>query len=154
VLWVAALVATPACGGDAEQVNPLAGAGSGGHAPVDAATTGSSGGAGGGSGGAAPVRRTVEQRNPFGDVAAHDNLLWDGDFEWSSPFSDQYGWVNLPAQPGFAGIRVGIDCRSGLKCAAIEKKQAIAGISVSSQTSKLSVGLWVKPPQPSCDGIQ
>ncbi|MBM4359336.1 MAG: hypothetical protein FJ096_14635, partial [Deltaproteobacteria bacterium] len=44
-------------------------------------------------GGGEPVRRTVTTRNPFGNVAVSDNLLWDGDFEWLSSFADQYAWL-------------------------------------------------------------
>ena len=46
----------------------------------------------------APVapRRTVIERSPYGNVKASQNLLWDGDFEWSSPFADQYGWIEPP----------------------------------------------------------
>ena len=64
-------------------------------------------GPGGGGGGGSPpdppdppaVKRTVIERNPFGNVEASQNLLWDGDFEWSSPFTDQYGWYEPPATP-------------------------------------------------------
>jgi len=103
-----------------------------------------------------PVVRTIEQRNPFGNVAEHENLLWDGDFEWSSPFADQYGWINYPASSqafGFEGIRVGVECRSGLKCVAVKKGASIIGIAVASKTGSLSASFWAKPAEPSCDGI-
>ena len=105
---------------------------------------------------AGKIVRTVEQRNPFGNVAEHENLLWDGDFEWSSPFADQYGWINYPQSQtgaGFDGIRVGLECRSGLKCAAVKKKASIIGIAVSSKTVGLHASFWAKPSSGGCDGV-
>ena len=61
-----------------------------------------------------PVR-TLELRNPYGNVAAVDNLLIDGDFEFSDR-DGQYGWL------GFSNSSFGLDhetgglCRSGVTC--------------------------------------
>jgi hypothetical protein len=96
----------------------------------------------------------VEQRNPFGNIAETHNLLWDGDFEWASPFSDQYGWLKgLPLGYAFDGIRIGTTCRSGVKCAALEKSKVLVAIGVGSQGHKLAASLWVKPAEPTCTGI-
>src|SRR5262245_9380671 len=82
---------------------------------------------------AGPPKRTIEQRNAFGNVAETENLLWDGDFEWFSAFSDQYGWLAgtsmLTLGYSFRDIRVGTICRSGLKCAGMAKKTVLAGIA-------------------------
>lgn len=106
---------------------------------------------------AGPVKRTVEQRNPFGNVAETENLLWDGDFEWFSAFSDQYGWYagNSPNNLDFTftDIRVGGVCRSGLKCAGLAKGHIIAGIAVASQGHKLEASFWAHLTKGSCDGV-
>ncbi len=104
-------------------------------------------------------KREVFERNPFGNVAARDNLLWDGDFEWSSAFSDQYGWINVPITSlTFTGVRVGPECRSGLKCAAVKKGGGLVGIAVTSRGQELAASVWAKPTSanaspPSCTKI-
>lgn len=78
-----------------------------------------------------PVKRTVITRDPFGNVSHPDNLMWDGDFEWSSPFADQYAWFSEQGAP-LEDISIGAECMSGLKCARVEKKKALLGIAVGS----------------------
>ena len=99
----------------------------------------------GGSGGAAPVKRTVTQRNPFGDVARSDNLLWDGDFEWLTTFSDQDGWLtgngafisyNLPKQV------LGARCKSGVKCAEMGPDAIFIGTGVASVGHALAASFY------------
>jgi hypothetical protein len=112
---------------------------------------GGAGGAGGvaqGGGGSAPtptVKRTVEQRHPLGNVQAAENLLWDGDFELSSPFADQYPWFQGPPF-GFGGldVRLGAACRSGLKCLSLKKKKAALAMGVGSTAPALSASVHVK----------
>lgn len=120
-----------------------------------ATTTGEGGSGGEGGGGPAPVViRTVEQRNPFGNVAASDNLLWDGDFEWSSPFSDQYGWLfGPPYGYAFPAATVGADCRSGIKCVTLPKNRGIIGIGVGSGTGSLVVSTFAKPKTGVCADV-
>lgn len=92
-------------------------------------------------------KRTVEQRNPFGNVEATRNLLWDGDFEWTSPFTDQYGWgelTGLSAQLLLSDVAVGAECRSGLKCARVAKHTDIFGLGVGSRNESLVVSVWAK----------
>jgi hypothetical protein len=105
---------------------------------------------------AGPPKRTIEQRNPFGDVAETQNLLWDGDFEWSSPFSDEYGW--LPGPPldymPFTGIRIGAACHSGIKCAAVKKKHVITAIGVASTGHKLEASFWAHVKGGPCDAVK
>ncbi|MFT3774635.1 MAG: S41 family peptidase [Minicystis sp.] len=127
------------CTGGTEELNPL---------PVttsmDAGTMEDAGT--GGAPDAGTPKRTVMQRNPFGNVAETENLLWDGDFEWYSPFSDQYGWLagSSPSSLGFSftDVKLGAECRSGIRCAWLKKKKAIAGIAVASAGNKLEVSFW------------
>ena len=137
-----------------ETINPLPGSnttsgttsGSGGH-----------GGEGAGAGGQTPETpiRTVETRNPFGNVAATDNLLWDGDFEWTSPFSDQYGWLYGPPYTyQFPAPTIGAACRSGIKCITIPKKKGMIGIGVGTKSDMLSVTVFGKPKNPVCADIE
>jgi hypothetical protein len=88
--------------------------------------------------------RTVLDRNPFGNVAASDNLLWDGDFEWASPFTDQYGWYQLPASLVLEEIVVGPACRSGVKCARVGRSDEILGIAVGAPDEVLIAKAYVK----------
>ncbi|MCS6899329.1 MAG: hypothetical protein RMJ98_06560, partial [Myxococcales bacterium] len=95
-----------------------------------------SGGQGGGAGAPISPIRTVSQRNIFGNVAASDNLLWDGDFEWSGAFLSQYAWSSGKSwKPSEAPeIKVLAACRSGMKCARVEKGGSMGGIGVSPRT--------------------
>lgn len=150
------LLAFAAACGDAEPVNPVAGGGATTSDTTTATTTTETGG--GGSGGdAGPPKRTVETRNPFGNVAKSQNLLWDGDFEWSSPFADQYGWINYPQSAsafGFEGIVIGSECRSGIKCASVAKGKNIIGIAVSSVDAKLATSYWAKIQAGTCSDVE
>jgi hypothetical protein len=129
------------CAGGDEVVNPL---------PTGTTTTLDAGAGGGGAGGGAvdagPPKRTVMMRNPFGNVAETENLLWDGDFEWYSPFSDQYGWLSGASAGAldfaFADVKLGAVCRSGIRCAWLRKKYVIAGLAVASAGNKLEVSFW------------
>jgi hypothetical protein len=104
--------------------------------------------AGGGGQGGAPTeaKRLVIERSPFGNVSVADNLLWDGDFEWSSAFSDQYGWLFGPPF-GFSlpPATVGAVCRSGLKCMRLEDNDSLLGIGVGSTAPALEASVFVKP---------
>jgi len=103
-----------------------------------------------------PVKRTVMERNPFGNVAESENLLWDGDFEWSSPFADQYGWLTGSKQSlgySFDGVKIGAACRSGIKCATVPKNRVLVGIGVGSKGHKLEASFQAKPSTPSCADI-
>jgi hypothetical protein len=138
----------------------------GGGAPASGRVDAGAGGAGGATPDASaplpdggPKKREVYQRNPFGDVAVHENLLWDGDFEWQSAFSDEYGWIDVPVTTfTFTGVRVGPECRSGLKCAAVPKGGGLFGIAVTTRGAGLEARFWAKPSAPkgkppSCKGI-
>jgi hypothetical protein len=88
-------------------------------------------------------KRTVVERSPYGDVAS-DNLLWDGDFEWSSPFTDQYGWIDIKNGGPPGDIAIGPACKSGIKCLRIAKSGGVVGLALSSETAPLESSLWVR----------
>jgi len=91
------------------------------------------------------AKRTVLERNPFGNVAAAQNLLWDGDFEWFSPFTDQYGWFELsPVNPTLSDVVVGPACKSGMKCARLKKNADVIGIAVGSSRHPLLASVWTR----------
>lgn len=108
---------------------------------------------------AAPVtpKRTVTTKNPFGNVAASDNLLWDGDFEWSTAFAQQAGWVNagiVVSYSAFSQVRPDPACRSGLKCGYITPNQRVAAIGVApAGGKKVEASIWVKVPGTSCSEV-
>ena len=105
---------------------------------------------------AAP-KRTVTVRNPFGNVQASDNLLWDGDFEWHSAFASQYGWVDALSAisvGGFTGVVVGAECRSGMKCGRLTQNQKIAAIGVSPSGTKVHASVWSKPSTGECSDVR
>jgi hypothetical protein len=145
--WMLLPLALLACGGEGTltirdrggQRTGAGGAGDGlaGAPTIPAAGSGGSAGQTGGQGGdaGAPITpiRTVHQRNPFGNVAASDNLLWDGDFEWSGAFLAQYAWSSGKSWKTSGGpeIEVLAACHSGMKCARVKKGGSIGGIGVS-----------------------
>ena len=126
-------------------------AGKSGSAGSAQAGTGGSAGMSGSSGQAgaagAPIR-TVTQRNPYGHVEQTDNLLWDGDFEWTGPFVQQYAWSQGKSYSvaALSTIRIDAKCRSGLKCAFVKKSLAIGGVGVSPTTPTTRVHGWAKVP--------
>jgi hypothetical protein len=100
-------------------------------------------------------KRTIEQRNPFGNVAETENLLWDGDFEWTSPFADQYGWLSgPPLSYAFTGVRIGAECHSGIKCAAVKKKGNLAAIGVALPGARLEASFLAHLKMGTCDSVK
>lgn len=136
--------------GDGLAGAPQGPAGSGGSAQGGAAgqVSGGSGGSGGSSGagaGGAPIR-TVSQRSPFGNVKATDNLLWDGDFEWSGAFIQQYSWSSGKTWSVSGAPDIGVfgACRSGMKCARLKKGGSMGGLAVSPRTPTTAIRGWVR----------
>jgi hypothetical protein len=141
-----AVVVAAACGSDETLVSPL---------PVGSVPDGSVSDAPTEED-ALPAVRSVVQRNPFGNVEAADNLLWDGDFEWHSAFASQYGWapVSLFTPIGsFDQVVIGAECRSGMKCGFLTPGQRVAAIGVSPGAGMVSASVWVKSPSGSCADI-
>ncbi len=102
------------------------------------------------------VKRTVIQRNPYGDIAASDNLLWDGDFEWQTAFGDEYGWVDASLFIGvgtFPEIKIGAECHSGMKCGYIVAHGKASAIGVAPSGAQVSASAWVKPPSDNCSDV-
>ncbi len=128
--------------------------------PAPGSGAGGAGGAGAGGGGGAPAmtKRTVELRNPYGNVARHDNLLWDGDFEWLSAFSSQYGWLTGPSpqQLSYAlpKVALGAACKSGIKCARVPPNGILVGVGVAKEGSALDVSFAVRVPSGTCLDVE
>jgi hypothetical protein len=98
-------------------------------------------------------KRTVISRNPFGNYARASNLLLDGDFEWLGGYSSQYPWISVTAislsfEPPTAVV--GIQCRSGLKCASVDFGTGVGGIGLRTQDPNLKVSAWMRPPASDC----
>ncbi|MCA9639789.1 MAG: hypothetical protein H6718_32870 [Polyangiaceae bacterium] len=149
-----------ACGSD-ERINDSQSAGAGGDAGAGAAGAGGNGAQGGnaGSGGTPAVRRSVEYRSPYGNMAESDNLLWDGDFEWHSAFASQYGWVTPSIFGRFQpttldNISVGPQCKSGLKCAPLGRTATILGVGVSPTGASVEASVWAKPVSGNCAEVE
>ena len=99
----------------------------------------------------------MAQRNPFGNVARRNNLLWDGDFEWRSSFADQYGWMSAKSS-GYVSyslptLELGWRCKSGLKCARLGPNHVILGLAVSSQDHDLAISFWAHPAGGDCSSV-
>ncbi len=149
---LALLIDTAACGGDGVGGGPV---------PIDAgasSTSSSSGSDGGSDSGLPPTPiRTIAQRNPFGNVAKHNNLLWDGDFEWRSSFADQYGWMSAKSggyvSYALPALELGWRCKSGLKCARLGPNHVILGLAVSSRDHDLAISFWASPAGGDCSSV-
>jgi hypothetical protein len=98
---------------------------------------------------AAPIR-TVLRRNPFGNTAVADNLMVDGDFEWSGG-SGQQGWRAF-SQVGEARLSRGFGghCRSGVSCAAASYGLNLLGMAAAPAGKKMRISIWSKPPDAIC----
>jgi hypothetical protein len=134
-----------------ETVNP---APSGTSSAVSSSSSSSSSSSG--AGGAGAVQRTVIQRNPFGNMASPKNLLWDGDFEWASAFSDQYGWLSGTSfSLGYSlpKLVVGARCQSGIRCALLTPNRIAVAMGVASKGKPLNASVWVKPEQGACSDV-
>lgn len=127
-----------ACAGD-EHLAPL---------PRTDGSGGAGGQGAGGQGGATPAapKRRLVTRDPYGDVAAANNLLFDGDFEWFTSFADQYGWLALSGNSvtGLPDMRLGAECTSGLRCASVKPNRGLIGLAVASAGHGLAVSVKVK----------
>lgn len=145
-LTLAGLAALAACGGEGMILEPAPAGGTGaGGAGAGPSSTSS---AGGSTPTPQPVR-VVYERNPFGNVAATGNLLWDGDFEWRPAFASQYGWIQANNQ-NFSGAGLpksvlGGACRSGIRCTRLEAGNVLIGLAVVSEDEELTASLWLRP---------
>lgn len=99
---------------------------------------------------AGPKIRSVETRNPFGNTAAENNLMVDGDFEWTSGFG-QHGWraTSTTAEVGVSRAFGGF-CRSGVSCGILENGVAMIGLATAPRGKSMLITAYSKPPQPDC----
>lgn len=133
------LALAAACDGD-----PGAGAG------TAADGGGSEGGGEAGSADAGPRIRTVERRNPFGNTAAENNLMVDGDFEWTSG-SGQHGWRALGGSGELSLEReTGGLCRSGVSCGVLGSGMSLIGMAAAPREKPMLITVYSKPPEPDC----
>jgi hypothetical protein len=103
---------------------------------------------------AGPVRRTVMNRSPFGNLSFTDNLLLDGDMEMSTG-AGQTPWIGIGIL-GQASLNVetGGRCRSGLRCLALDAGlDTLLGYGVAAGDKPLEFWLWAKVPGNDCSVV-
>lgn len=99
--------------------------------------------------GAAP-KRTVSRRSPFGDLTA-DNLLLDGDFEFTGR-QGQMPWLALGDRgQGTMGYGTGGLCASGTRCGKLESGEGMFGWMSSPKSGSFEISLLVKPGNGDCE---
>lgn len=111
-----------------------------------------------GDAGLPPVRRTVEYRNPFGNLAPAFNLAVDGDCELTG--TAQGAWFTLgPAKPDGTfdvvtlQVRTGGLCRSGLRCAVVRPGTlVVTDLSLSNRNHAI-IEASAKPPNGDCAAV-
>jgi hypothetical protein len=107
-----------------------------------------------GSSPATAVVRTVSYRNPFGDAVHPDNLMLDGDFEFTGR-SGQTPWI---AASG-TGAPINIDyetggrCRSGVRCARMQGGSILLGHVATPPAGKIYLRIWGKPDSGKCSEL-
>jgi hypothetical protein len=100
------------------------------------------------------VVRTVEQRSPFGNLDVPDNLLLDGDFEFTGR-SGQMPWLAFGGLgQGTLNFATGGLCRSGVRCAALAAGLEMIGWMASPKSGGMNVSLWAKPPSGNCADLR
>lgn len=99
------------------------------------------------------VKRTIEQRSPFGNTTYPANLLADGDFEFTGR-TEQMPWLVFPKDSGQGTLNydTGGHCRSGIRCAVIAPGDTLVGILSSPKTGTMDVSLWIAPVSPTDGG--
>ncbi|MCA9626589.1 MAG: hypothetical protein KC766_02930 [Myxococcales bacterium] len=94
--------------------------------------------------------RTLEVRNPYGNVQAVDNLLIDGDFEFSD-HQGQYGWLSFSSYG--LQLETGGLCRSGSTCGRLTRNRRMLAYAVAAQNQPMALSLWVKPKNGDCAAV-
>ncbi len=95
-------------------------------------------------------RRTIEDRNPFGNTDAAANLMADGDFELTGR-QDQMPWqVFGTNSQATLNYETGGRCRSGVRCGAVTAGSQIIGWMSSPPSGAIRVSFWVHPSGGTC----
>ena len=108
---------------------------------------------------AGPLKRTITMRNPLGGPA--DNLVADGDFELSTvsdgrfPQSGWRGFTGGGSAQASVKAETGGLCRTGLRCAVLERDLLLFGRATAAPEEKAHVAsIWAKVPAgASCDVV-
>jgi hypothetical protein len=103
---------------------------------------------------AGPPRRSILTRNPFGNLAHTDNLLFDGDMEMSRGVG-QTPWIGI-GKGGQTELKLetGGTCRSGLSCLVLtSSNNAVLGRAIAARDKALEFSLWAKVPGNACDAV-
>jgi hypothetical protein len=97
--------------------------------------------------------RLVGWRNPYGDTLHPDNLMIDGDFEFTGR-SGQMPWV-LYGSNGQAALDfdTGGRCRSGVRCARLLASATMIGYLASPKEKNLAIRAWGKPESGRCGDV-
>ena len=97
--------------------------------------------------------RSIEFRNPFGNVSRADNLLVDGDFELTGE-QGQYGWRSVsPRGEETLARETGGLCRSGVTCGVLTSAADLIAFGAAPRDAEIEISLWAKPPQADCHRI-
>lgn len=137
---------------ESTNVDPLGAGGAGGADSGAGATAG--------SGGTVPAPadtvkriRTVEQRNPYGNTDIKNNLMVDGDFEWTGA-SGQYGWYAIANGQQAQLVReTGGLCHSGVACGEMNVGTDLLGQAAAPANEAMQISLWIKPPDGNCSAV-
>lgn len=146
-----------ACGAESEQLSPVTTASGSGDAGATTTTSTTTSTTETSPDGGATVKRTVMQRNPFGERA--NNHLIDGDFEMStSIYGGQMGWRAF-TKDGSGEIGLAVEtgglCHSGLRCAVMEPSTLILMRGASAKGKGNVASGWAKLPEgQSCSKIK
>ena len=100
------------------------------------------------------IVRTVEERSPFGNLSVPDNLVLDGDFEFTGRNGQMPWLVFSNAGQGTLAFVTGGLCRSGVRCAALPAGGEMIGWMASPKTGGMNVSLWAKPPSGKCNDLR
>jgi hypothetical protein len=101
-----------------------------------------------------PPKRTVEQRNPFGNTSSETNLVADGDFELTGR-QDQMPWLAFDGNgQKTLDFETGGRCRSGVRCASLGAGDQMIGWLASPHDGGIDVSVWAKPKSNVCTDIE
>jgi len=147
-------LAVAACTGSTK-VNPL---GAGGQTGADSGVDAAGAAGAGGQSSVPPAQtaervRTVEQRNPYGHTDIKNNLMVDGDFEFTGA-SGQYGWYAIAnGQQAQLERETGGLCHSGVACGVMTLGTDFLGQAAAPANQSIEVSLWIKPPNGDCNAV-